>query len=37
VMASDLRRGGPEYSVMGRAPLAGVDDRSPAADPDEDH
>lgn len=36
VMASDLRRGGAEYSVMGRAPLAGTPDRSPAADPDDD-
>jgi RNA 2',3'-cyclic 3'-phosphodiesterase len=32
VMASDLRRDGPQYSVMGRAPLAGVPDRSAKAD-----
>jgi 2'-5' RNA ligase len=36
VMASDMRRDGPEYSVMGRAPLAGVPDRSSAADEDDD-
>jgi 2'-5' RNA ligase len=34
VMASDLRRDGPQYSVMGRAPLAGVPDRSARADDD---
>jgi RNA 2',3'-cyclic 3'-phosphodiesterase len=34
VMASDLRRDGPQYSVMGRAALAGVPDRSAKADED---
>ena len=36
VMASDMRRGGPEYSVLGRAPLSGRTAKRSSTESDDD-